>query len=98
MPEQPSVQEFIAQRQADVLRRAITTLETCSDEDLPAEAHRLAGTLGTYQLDEAQQACRKLEAAAKNPAESGRPLPEVRRTTLETLRAAVGLGKGEALP
>jgi HPt (histidine-containing phosphotransfer) domain-containing protein len=97
MSEQPSVQVFIAQRQAEVLARAIDTLETCSDDDLPAQAHRLAGTLGTYQLDGAQQACRTLEEAASHPAASGRPLPEVRAATLEVLKAAAQPGEDEAM-
>jgi len=97
MSEQPSVQQFIAQRQADVLARAIQTLETCSEDELPAQAHRLAGTLGTYQLDGAQQACRTLEEAAKNPTAAGRPLPEVRASTLEVLKTAARRGEDEAM-
>jgi len=98
MSEQPSVQQFIRQRQAEVLARGIHTLETCSDDELPAQAHRLAGTLGTYQLDGAQQACRTLEEAASNPTASGRPLSEVRAATLEVLRAAARRGEDEAMP
>lgn len=59
-PESGGVQDFIRERQVGVLERAIATLETCSDEDLVGETHRLSGTLGTYQLPGPSKAVRDL--------------------------------------
>ncbi len=92
--ESPAVAAFLAERRADVLRRAIETLETCSTADLAGEAHRLAGTLGVFGLDEASAAARALMAAAR----SG-PSPDMSRelaATLEVLRgnAASLQGRG----
>ena len=90
------MQEFIGRHQPDVLARAITTLESCSDEDVAGQAHRLAGTLGTYQLDDAQRTCRDLEAVAKT-GDSSR-MSASRRTTLDMLRiiaAELAAGRGE---
>jgi hypothetical protein len=62
--ENPAMQAFIAQKQADLLARAIAVLRACSDDELAAQSHRLAGTLGTYQLIDAHDACRDLESVA----------------------------------
>jgi hypothetical protein len=61
--ESAAVQAFIAARQGELLAKAVATLEDCADDDLAAESHRLAGTLGTYQLTTAQVAMRNLESA-----------------------------------
>lgn len=85
LAESSSVQAFIAGRQADLLERAIHTVEECPAEELSAEAHRLAGTLGTYQLTAAEGALRSLEATAKAPESTGADIDAARATTLAAL-------------
>ena len=83
--ESSSVQAFIAERQADLLDRAIQAVRECPAEELSAEAHRLAGTLGTYQLTAAEGALRALEATAKAPESTGADSDTARAPTLAAL-------------
>jgi hypothetical protein len=94
-PESGGVQDFIRERQVGVLERAIATLETCSDEDLVAETHRLSGTLGTYQLPGASKAVRDLydivrsDEANSSDIERGGTIA-VLASTLDELRGSTG--------
>ncbi len=67
--------------------RAIHTIETCPDADLPGQAHRLAGTLGIFGFDEASNEMRALQHAAETDTGSGDALSEHRTRTLGLLRA-----------
>lgn len=67
MTESPRVSEFILARQQDVLCRAIVAVADASPGDLPGEAHRLAGTLGTFGMPDAASLLRELEAQVKDP-------------------------------
>lgn len=44
-----------------MLHRAVETLRSCPDDQLAAQVHRLKGTLGLYELAEAQAAVADLE-------------------------------------
>lgn len=55
------VRRFIEERRTEVLLRAIETLRTCPADQLVAQVHRLKGTLGLYELTEAQAAVAELE-------------------------------------
>jgi hypothetical protein len=93
--EAAGVQDFIRERQAGVLERAITSLSTCSDDDLAGETHRLSGTLGTYQLTDAAKAVRDLYDVARSgdvpPSDIDRGgTLAVLEATRDQLRAATG--------
>ena len=79
------MQAFIAQKQADLLVRAIDTVRTCPDVELPAQMHRLAGTLGTYQLLMAHDACRDLERIAERADSTADDIRAGRADTLNRL-------------
>ena len=82
------MREFLAKRRGDVLRRAITTLETCSPAELAGEAHRLAGTLGIFGFDDASTALRGLQRAAEAP---DVPVDEIDRQRMRTLAMLRGI-------
>lgn len=84
------MREFLAKRRVDVLRRAITTLETCSPGELAGEAHRLAGTLGIFGFDEAGTALRALQRDAESPASAPDEIDAHRMRTLAMLRGISG--------
>jgi HPt (histidine-containing phosphotransfer) domain-containing protein len=83
--ENPAMQAFIAQRQSDLLTRAIAVVRDCPDDALAPEAHRLAGTLGTYQLIEAHDACRDLERVALTAGATTADIATARADTLARL-------------
>jgi HPt (histidine-containing phosphotransfer) domain-containing protein len=83
--ESPAVAAFLRERRAGVVARAIETLETCPTDDLAAQAHRLAGTLGVYGLDDAAAACRQLMQVVGAGTETD--VATARETTLNVLRA-----------
>jgi hypothetical protein len=85
--ESPAMRAFLAERGAAVLFRAIETIETCSDAELPGQAHRLAGTLGIFGFDAASVEMRSLQRAAESDTGSGSALSEHRTRTLGLLRA-----------
>jgi hypothetical protein len=93
--ESGGVQDFIRERQVGVLERALATLETCSDEDLVGETHRLSGTLGTYQLPGPSRAVRDLydivraDGANSSDIDRGGTIA-VLVAALDELRAATG--------
>jgi hypothetical protein len=94
-PESGGVQGFIRERQVGVLERAIATLETCSDDDLVGETHRLSGTLDTYQLPGPAKAVRDLydvvrsETADSSDIERGGTIAAL-AATLGELKQATG--------
>lgn len=89
-PESSAVQAFIAKKQTEILDRAINTISSCPDEALAAEAHRLAGTLGTYQLLGAEASLRSLEAIAAAPDTRAEGLDQAR---VDTLAALTGVAR-----
>ena len=94
--ESAAVQDFIRQRQADLLVRAEQTLRDCPDADLAAEAHRLSGTLGTYQLDDAQAALRTLENVVTSPTATATDVTAARATAVTVIRALVAAHHAES--
>ena len=84
--ESAAVQAFIAARQGELLAKAVATLEDCADDDLAAESHRLAGTLGTYQLTTAQVAMRNLESAVTATGIGKADIDHARAATLAAMR------------
>ena len=60
MPENPVVAAFIAEQQLDVRARGVDALNNTSRAALKEQVHRLVGTFGTYQLDEAVAALQPL--------------------------------------
>ena len=82
MTESPNVAAFIRARQAQVLERAIATVSTADGADLAAEAHRLAGTLGTFDLADAGAALRTLENAVSDPSATAVTVDEARAAAL----------------
>lgn len=89
-PESLAVQAFIAQKQTEILDRAMETVTSCPDAALAAEAHRLAGTLGTYQLIGAEAALRSLEAVAAAP---GANTEGIHQARVDTLAALTGVAR-----
>ncbi len=84
------MQAFIVKKQTEILDRAITTISSCPEDDLAAEAHRLAGTLGTYQLAGAEASLRALEAIAAAPDAHGEGIDRAR---VDTLAALTGVAR-----
>jgi hypothetical protein len=84
--ESPAMRAFLAKRRVDVLRKAVATLETCSDDDLPSEAHRLAGTLGIFGFDDASIALRSLQRTAEDTQNGSDVIDGQRTRTLAMLR------------
>jgi Hpt domain len=80
------MREFLAKRRVDVLRRAIVTLETCPADELGAESHRLAGTLGIFGFDDASAALRALQRDAESPYGAADEIDAHRMRTLAMLR------------
>lgn len=62
--ESATVQAFILEQQRQVLASARERLAECAPRDLAREAHRLRGTLGTYQMIDGVTAMTALEQAA----------------------------------
>lgn len=83
--ENPAMQAFIASKQADLLARSIAVVRDCSDADLAPKMHRLAGTLGTYQLLLAHDACRDLESVAQRAGATTADIATARADTLARL-------------
>lgn len=81
------VQGFISARQAGVLERAIVTLRECPADELSAQAHRLSGTLGTYQLGAASVAVRRLYDEVR--ADDAVPAVIDRKPTIDVLQACL---------
>ena len=67
MAESPGVSAFIRERQHDVLDRAMTSLADAMPDDVASVAHRLAGTLGTFDLPDAAALMRDLEDRVADP-------------------------------
>jgi Hpt domain len=88
--ESPAMREFLAKRRVDVLRRAITTLETCSPDELGGEAHRLAGTLGIFGFDDASTELRALQRDAEAVDGAADEIEAHRLRTLAMLRGIDG--------
>ncbi|MDQ5974794.1 MAG: hypothetical protein QG661_2003 [Actinomycetota bacterium] len=83
--ENPAMQAFITGKQADLLARAIAVVRDCADADLAPTMHRLAGTLGTYQLLLAHDACRDLESMALKAGSTTADIATARADTLARL-------------
>jgi hypothetical protein len=83
--ESTTMAAFIRGRQDAVLQRAIDSLSSCPDDDLGTETHRIAGTLGTYQLSQAHDAVRALEAAVADSAITVDARNKARADTLAAL-------------
>jgi hypothetical protein len=84
--ESPAMRAFLAERRAGVIERAIATLDSCSDDALPAEAHRLAGTLGIFGFAEASDALRALQRMTESADVSHDAISQERAATLAMLR------------
>lgn len=95
MSESAAVSEHIYSRQRAVLERAIHALSTGDPDALPAEVHRLRGTLGTYLLPDAVAALEPLQAALAEQA-TGATLGRLLEATLEQLRAQAAAMAGDA--
>lgn len=61
--ESATVQAFIREQQRQVLTSARERIAGCPPGELGREAHRLRGTLGTYQMADAVTAMTALELA-----------------------------------
>ncbi|CAB4957162.1 unannotated protein [freshwater metagenome] len=83
------MQAHITRRQDDLLARAMTMLADCPDDTLPAQVHRLVGTLGTYQLMEASALMRACEGDLQGSGPPPREVAVIRRTTLTSLSEIV---------
>lgn len=75
--ESATVQAFIREQQRQVLTSARESIAGCPADELGREAHRLRGTLGTYQLTDAVEAMTSLELAVDDASDG----------TLEAARA-----------
>jgi HPt (histidine-containing phosphotransfer) domain-containing protein len=87
MTESSRVSAFIEARQSQVLARAVVTLSTVDAAQLGAEAHRLAGTLGTFDLPDAAAALRELERIASAPDATQDDVARAWESTLATLNS-----------
>jgi len=87
--ESESVERFIRDRQLVLMRRAIATLAAAGDDELQFQFHRLAGSLGTYQLHAAAQLLRELEGRAQTPSEAGASHDGLRAEAVSGLRVIV---------
>ena len=63
--ETDSIQRFIRDRQLTLVLRAIATMTTAPADELAFQLHRLAGSLGSYQLHAASTLLAQLEARAE---------------------------------
>jgi hypothetical protein len=91
--ESAAVQAFILDQQRSVLTSAWERIAECAPSDLGREAHRLRGTLGTYQMTDGVQAMTALEAVARNADVSAADLEAARS---EALAALSSIGPGQA--
>lgn len=89
MTESGTVAAFIRDRQDRVLDRAVTTVTTVDDAHLATESHRLAGTLGTFDLPEAAAVMRALEITASAPGVTSEAAATARAAALQSLAAIV---------
>lgn len=81
----PAVADFIAERQVQVLARAVESLAEADLDALPTQVHRLWGTLGSYQLPEASALLEPLHRAVA--AGGSADLEQLRRTAVQGLSA-----------
>lgn len=91
MPKETShVQRFIRENQGRLVQRALATLATAADDELAFQFHRLAGTLGSYQLSTTAHRLLELEEQAR----SGSATPDILRASAldELQRAQTALG------
>ncbi len=62
--ETDAIQRFIRDRQLTLVLRAIATLTAAPADELAFQLHRLAGSLGSYQLHAASMLLSQLETRA----------------------------------
>jgi HPt (histidine-containing phosphotransfer) domain-containing protein len=86
MTESNRVSAFIEARQSQVLARAVEAISTVDQAGLGAEAHRLAGTLGTFDLAEAAAVVRELERTVNDPDATDGDIARARASALQALR------------
>jgi hypothetical protein len=85
--ESEAVLAFIRERQAGVLRDAISSLETSSPDDLRGVVHSVHGTLGSYGLHSAHACITELSLVLADPATTATAAEQARAAAVETLRA-----------
>jgi len=85
--ESEAVLAFIREHQAGVLRDAISSLESCSPDDLRSVVHSVHGTLGSYGLDSAHACITGLSTVLADPATTADAADRARLAAVETLRS-----------
>jgi hypothetical protein len=83
--ESDAVLAFMRERQSAVLADSIAQLSSCSRVELPAVLHALHGTVGSYQLADAQERIVSLRSLLAE----GAPEDDIERAwagTIEALR------------
>lgn len=85
--ESEAVLAFIRERQAAVLAEAIRQLSACTPDELPAVAHAVAGSLGSYQIQDAFESVARLRSVLTDDSTSGGDVERAWATTLDDLRA-----------
>lgn len=91
--ESATVQAFILEQQHQVLASARERITLCAPTDLAREAHRLRGTLGTYQLADGVNVMTALETAATAEDADDADLEAARAHAVAALNA---IGPGQA--
>lgn len=77
---------FIRDHQWQVLAEVIGRLSTCTLGELPATAHAVAGSLGSYQLDAAFARVTALRSVLDDPASTEGDIAAARAAAVEGLR------------
>lgn len=94
--ESQAVLAFIRERQAGVLRDAISALESSSPDDLRGVVHSVLGTLGSYGLDSAHACISELSVLLADPATTPAAAEQARSTAVDALKAVADASSREA--
>ena len=78
---------FIREHQASVLQESIASLEASSPEDLRRTVHTIHGSLGSYQLDSADEHIATLAKLLADPSSTTEAAEVARLETVAALRA-----------
>lgn len=96
MPETPKVAAFIAQRQHAVLARGVKALTATDRADLKEQVHRLIGTFGSYQIDDAVAALLPLHEVLNSDRPPEDCVEEQRLIALDSLAVALEVREAQA--
>ena len=96
MPETPKVAAFIAQRQHVVLVRGVEALTATDRTDLKEQVHRLVGTFGSYQIDDAVAALLPLHELLNSERPAEDCVEHERLLALDSLAVALKAREAQA--